>query len=65
MSKILITGTSSGIGLATAIALGRSGHTVMATMRNPDRGSALREVVEKGTPADHNPEDGRRLGRIC
>ena len=47
MSKVLITGTSSGIGLATAIALGRSGHTVVATMRNPDRGGALREVVEK------------------
>jgi NAD(P)-dependent dehydrogenase (short-subunit alcohol dehydrogenase family) len=47
MSKILITGTSSGIGLATAITLGRSGHTVVATMRNLDRGSALREVVEK------------------
>ena len=47
MSKVLITGTSSGIGLATAIALGRSGHTVVATMRNPDRGSALREVIQK------------------
>jgi NAD(P)-dependent dehydrogenase (short-subunit alcohol dehydrogenase family) len=47
MSKVLITGTSSGIGLATAIALGRSGHTVLATMRYPDRGGALREVVEK------------------
>ena len=47
MSKVLISGTSSGIGLATAIALGRSGHTVVATMRNLDRGGALREVVEK------------------
>ena len=47
MSKALITGTSSGTGLATAIALGGSGHMVLATMRNPDRGGALREVVEK------------------
>jgi len=47
MSKVLITGTSSGIGLATAIVLGRAGHTVYATMRNPERGAALREVLEK------------------
>jgi NAD(P)-dependent dehydrogenase (short-subunit alcohol dehydrogenase family) len=47
MSKVLITGTSSGIGFETAIALGRAGHTVYATMRNPERGAALREIVEK------------------
>jgi len=46
MSKVLITGTSSGIGLETAIVLGRAGHTVYATMRNPERGAALRKVVE-------------------
>jgi NAD(P)-dependent dehydrogenase (short-subunit alcohol dehydrogenase family) len=47
MSKVLITGTSSGIGFETAIALGRAGHTVYATMRNLERGAALREIVEK------------------
>jgi NAD(P)-dependent dehydrogenase (short-subunit alcohol dehydrogenase family) len=47
MSKVLITGTSSGIGFETAIVLGRAGHTVYATMRNPERGAALRKVVEK------------------
>ncbi len=47
MSKVLITGTSSGIGRETAIVLGRAGHTVYATMRNPERGAALREVVQK------------------
>jgi NAD(P)-dependent dehydrogenase (short-subunit alcohol dehydrogenase family) len=47
MPKVLITGTSSGIGLETAIVLGRAGHTVYATMRNPERGGALRKVVEK------------------
>lgn len=45
MSKVLITGTSSGIGFETAIVLGRAGHTVYATMRNPERGAALRAVV--------------------
>src|SRR5882672_3328140 len=47
MSKVLITGTSSGIGFQTAIVLGRAGHRVYATMRNLERGAALRELVEK------------------
>jgi NAD(P)-dependent dehydrogenase (short-subunit alcohol dehydrogenase family) len=47
MSKVLITGTSSGIGLETAIVLSRAGHTVYATMRNPERGAALRKVLDQ------------------
>jgi NAD(P)-dependent dehydrogenase (short-subunit alcohol dehydrogenase family) len=47
MSSVLVTGTSSGIGLATAIVLGRAGHTVYATMRNPERAPQLREMVAK------------------
>jgi len=47
MANVLITGCSSGIGLATAAALGRVGHQVFATMRNPGKAGALREVVEK------------------
>jgi NAD(P)-dependent dehydrogenase (short-subunit alcohol dehydrogenase family) len=43
MSNILITGTSSGIGLATALELGRAGHKVYATMRNPSRAPQLGE----------------------
>ncbi len=46
MSRVLITGTSSGIGFQTAVVLGRAGHRVYATMRNLDRGASLREVVE-------------------
>ena len=45
MSKVLITGTSAGIGLQTAIVLARAGHSVIATMRNLERGTALREAV--------------------
>ncbi|MGC1450382.1 MAG: SDR family oxidoreductase [Candidatus Sulfotelmatobacter sp.] len=41
MASVLITGTSSGIGLATALALGRAGHNVYATMRNPSRAPEL------------------------
>jgi NAD(P)-dependent dehydrogenase (short-subunit alcohol dehydrogenase family) len=47
MSTVLITGTSSGIGLETAVVLGRAGHNVYATMRNLERGAVLRELVEK------------------
>ena len=47
MSKVLITGTSSGIGFETAIVLSRAGQSVFATMRNLERGAALREIVEK------------------
>jgi NAD(P)-dependent dehydrogenase (short-subunit alcohol dehydrogenase family) len=43
MATVLITGTSSGIGLATAIDLGRAGHKVYATMRNPARAPELAE----------------------
>lgn len=35
MASVLITGTSKGIGLETALAFARAGHTVFATMRNP------------------------------
>jgi NAD(P)-dependent dehydrogenase (short-subunit alcohol dehydrogenase family) len=41
MTTVLITGTSAGIGLATALAFGRAGHRVAATMRNPDGAPAL------------------------
>jgi NAD(P)-dependent dehydrogenase (short-subunit alcohol dehydrogenase family) len=35
MSSIVVTGTSKGIGLVTALTLARAGHTVYATMRSP------------------------------
>ena len=47
MSIAVVTGTSTGIGLSTAITLGRGGHTVFAGMRNLDRGTDLREVTSK------------------
>ena len=47
MANILITGTSKGIGLETALALGRAGHRVFATMRNLERGTALQGTVDR------------------
>src|SRR2546422_9677481 len=45
MASVLITGTSSGIGMATALAFGRAGHKVAATMRNPQRAPELARIT--------------------
>ena len=42
----LVTGTSSGIGLHTAVGLARAGLRVVATMRNPDRAGPLRAAAD-------------------
>ena len=47
MTTVLITGTSTGIGLATALAFGRAGHRVVATMRNPAGAPALAEAAAR------------------
>jgi NAD(P)-dependent dehydrogenase (short-subunit alcohol dehydrogenase family) len=41
MSAVLITGTSKGIGFEAALAFGRAGHEVHATMRNPSHAPEL------------------------
>lgn len=43
---VLVTGTSSGIGLTTAVACAAAGHRVIATMRNPDRREALEAAAK-------------------
>ena len=45
MAIALATGTSSGIGLATAVTLARCGHKVIATMRNLDGAGELERIV--------------------
>ncbi len=72
MSTVLITGTSTGIGFATALAFGRAGHTVAATMRNPQRAPELADAAAReklpitvstmDVDADGSVSDG--IGRI-
>src|SRR5580700_8264391 len=47
MGIAFVTGTSTGIGMATAISLARAGHTVYAGMRNPQRHGELHEAVAR------------------
>jgi NAD(P)-dependent dehydrogenase (short-subunit alcohol dehydrogenase family) len=47
MASVLITGTSRGIGLQTALAFGRAGHNVYATMRNPSLSPELAETAAR------------------
>jgi len=50
---LLITGTSSGIGLSTAVAAARAGYRTVATLRNPDAAGPLRAAAaEAGVELD-------------
>ena len=46
MAVVLITGCSSGFGLAAAKAFAAHGHDVIATMRNPERATAPGATAE-------------------
>ncbi len=51
MKSVLITGTSRGIGLETALAFARAGYTVHATMRSPSQSPQLaRSAAELNLP---------------
>jgi NAD(P)-dependent dehydrogenase (short-subunit alcohol dehydrogenase family) len=47
MATVLITGSSTGIGLATAVALARARHDVYASMRHPERSPELRTMAHQ------------------
>lgn len=47
MASVLVTGSSRGIGKATALALARAGHTVHATMRDPEGSPELAEAARE------------------
>jgi NAD(P)-dependent dehydrogenase (short-subunit alcohol dehydrogenase family) len=46
MKSVIITGTSKGIGLETALAFGRAGYKVFATMRNPENAAAFKQQIK-------------------
>jgi hypothetical protein len=51
MKSVIITGANRGIGLDTALAFGRTGYKVFATMRNPDGAIELKQKIqEEGLP---------------
>ena len=48
MDKVaIVTGTSSGIGFETAIALAKEGYHTFATMRDTSKGAELEDVIKK------------------
>ena len=47
MARVLVTGCSTGIGFATALAFARAGHEVAAAMRNPARAPELGKVAAR------------------
>ena len=49
MKSVIITGTSKGIGLETALAFGNAGYKVFATMRNPDEATAFKQQIKDGS----------------
>ena len=46
MKSVIITGTSKGIGLETALTFARAGYKVFATMRNPDKATDLKQKIK-------------------
>ena len=47
MASVLITGTSKGIGLESALAFGRAGYKVHATMRKPEQSPELAQTAAR------------------
>ena len=44
---VIVTGSSSGIGLESALLLGRNGYTTYATMRSPEKDTSIKAAVQK------------------
>ncbi len=68
MASILVTGASRGIGRATCVSLGRAGHRVFATMRDPSRAPELSAIATAESlpiivsAMDVDSDDSVRLG---
>jgi NAD(P)-dependent dehydrogenase (short-subunit alcohol dehydrogenase family) len=57
MAKILITGTSKGIGYESTLLLARAGHEIVATMRNPGACDLEKVATEARLPVTVLPMD--------
>ncbi|MFO7826596.1 MAG: SDR family oxidoreductase [Cyclobacterium sp.] len=53
MKTVLITGTSRGIGRETALAFGRAGHKVFASMRNPEKAADFKQQIKDESLSVH------------
>lgn len=50
MPIVLVTGASTGIGLASVVLFARKGYRVFAGVRNPEKAELLRAAIEEGLP---------------
>lgn len=48
MTRVLVTGSADGLGLAAAQSLLSAGHEVVVHARNPERAAVLRPLVDRG-----------------
>jgi NAD(P)-dependent dehydrogenase (short-subunit alcohol dehydrogenase family) len=55
--RVVVTGSSSGIGLATATALAKAGATVVLGVRNPPKGDAVAAQIRAATGAEVSVEE--------
>src|SRR6476659_11220777 len=61
MSKIVITGASRGIGMASAVVLARAGHSVIAAMRNPEASPEFENLPIRVEAMDVDSDQSVRL----
>ena len=55
MKVAVVTGTSTGIGLATSLHLAANGYRVFAGMRNLDKAAPLRDAAEMHASVQRGP----------